>query len=174
MRHSLIDILNKILLVILFTIITLILLKSNSKFKETFYKNVYEKSMNFTYFNSLYKKYFGSPVPELKKTKLVFSDKLEYKNKIKYLDGVELEVSDNYMVPAINSGMVIYKGNKEGYGSVIIIEQVDGVQVLYGNINSNLAMYDFIDKGEGIGDASGKLYLTFKRGDDILNYEDYI
>ena len=173
-KKSFIDVVNKFLVVSLITIIIMIFLNKSPDFKEKFYKNVYEKSINFTRFNTLYKKYFRSPVLDVKKTKAVFSEKLEYKGLKKYMDGVEVSVANNYLVPAINSGMVIFKGEKDNYGSVIIIEQVDGTQTLYGNINSNLNMYDYVDKGEVIGDASGKLYLMFKKEDNILNYEDYI
>ena len=113
-------------------------------------------------------------MPSENKTKTVFSEKLKYSSKKKYLDGVELTVDNNYLVPSINSGMVIFKGEKDGYGSVIVIEGIDGIKTLYGNINSNLKMYDYVDKGQNLGEASGKLYLTFKREDTILNYEDYI
>ena len=174
MKKTFLDVINKVLLVALFTIITMIVLKSNPDFKEKFYKNIYEKSINFTYFNSLYKKYFDTPVPSVKKTQAVFNEKLDYKSSRKYRDGVELDVGDNYTVPAINNGMVIYKGDMDGYGSVVVIEQVDGVEVMYGNINSNLKMYDYIDKGDIVGESNNKLYLVFKRGDNILNYEDYI
>lgn len=173
-KKCFIDRVNNFMIVCIITIITLILLKSNSSFKEFFYKNVYEKNFNFAYFNVLYKKYFGSPVPSENKTKTVFSEKLKYSFKKKYLDGVELTVDNNYLVPSINSGMVIFKGEKDGYGSVIVIEGIDGIKTLYGNINSNLKMYDYVDKGQNLGEASGKLYLTFKREDTILNYEDYI
>lgn len=173
-KINMIDKLNKVLFVALITIITMIFLKGNPSFKEKFHKYVYEKNINFAYLNSLYKKYFGSPVPSPKKTKMVFSEKLKYTSHKKYLDGAELLVDNNYQVPSINSGMVIYKGKKDGYNDVIVIEQVDGTQVLYGNIKSDLKMYDYVEKGSIIGLVDNKLYLTFKRDGNILNYEDFI
>ena len=35
-------------------------------------------------------------------------------------------------------------------------------------------IYDYVDKSSIVGVAENKLYLVFKKGDDILNYEDYI
>lgn len=176
LKKSYIDVINKFLVVVVLTLITMILLKSNVDFKEKFHKYVYEKNINFAYFNNLYQKYFGKPIPDIDntKTKEVFSEKIEYSNKTKYLDGVELTIDNNYPVPSINSGMVIYKGKKDGYNESIVIEQVDGTQVLYGNIKSDLKMYDYVEKGSIIGISNNKLYLTFKRDGNILNYEDFI
>ena len=167
--------LNRFLVVILITIITLIFLKGNSLFKEKFYKYVYEDHISFAFLNNLYQKYFGNPIPSLKEdTKAVFDEKISYINKTKYQDGVELDVSSNYLVPSLNSGMVIFIGEKEGYGNTVVIEQTDGTEVWYSNISTNLKMYDYIEKGTSVGEANGKLYLVFKKDGNILNYEDYI
>ena len=165
---------NKFLVVVLLTIITLILLKSNSNFKETFYKQVYEKTFSFPYIKNLYQKYFGSPVVLEEETKQVFNEALNYNSKEKYKDGVMLLVSKEYVVPSISGGMVVYVGEKEGYGKTVIIEQTDGVEVWYGNVNSSLKMYDYVEKGSSVGLANEKLYLVFKKDGNILNYEDYI
>lgn len=166
---------NKCLVVILITIITMIFLKGNSAFKEKFYKYVYEDHISFTHLNNLYQKYFGNPIPSVKEnTKAVFDEKISYSNKEKYLDGVELQVTPNYLVPAINSGMVIFIGEKENYGNTVIIEQVDGTEVWYSNISTNLKMYDYVDKGTNIGEANEKLYLVFKRDGEFINYEGFI
>ena len=51
------------------------------------------------------------------------------------------------MVPVIESGVVVFIGEKEGYGNTIIVEQVNGVDVYYSNINpSNIKLYDYIEK----------------------------
>ena len=118
---------NKFLFVVLITLITLILLKGNSNFKEKFYKYVYENNISFPQINSLYQKYFGKPIPDIKEeTKATFDEKLTFESKTKYKDGVELVVNSNYIVPAINSGMVIFIGKKDDYGNTVVIEQTDG------------------------------------------------
>ena len=166
---------NKFLSVVLITLITLILLKQSSSFKEKFYKYVYEDNISFPKINSLYQKYFGSPIPEVKeKTASTFNEKITYESKNKYKDGVELVVASNYMVPALDSGMVIFIGEKDDYGKTVVIEQTDGTEVWYSNITSNLKMYDYVEKGTNIGEANEKLYLVFKRDGNIINYEDYI
>lgn len=170
--------LNRILIVSFLTIVTLILLKGNSNFKTKFYEQIYEKSISFQSLNNLYQKYFGAPIPfnDLFKDKTVatFNEQISYSNKTAYLDGVELSVSSNYLVPAIESGMVIFVGEKENYGNTIIIEQVNGIEVWYSNITSSVKLYDYVDKGALIGEANEKLYLTFKKDGEILNYEEYI
>ena len=155
-------IVNKFLIVILVTLITLIFLKGNNNFKEFFYQNIYEKTISFPYINNLYQKYFGSPVPVIEeKTKPTFDEKISFKDKIKYKDGVQLSVTPNYVVPAIDSGMVIYIGEKQDYGNTVIIEQTDGTEVWYSNVTTNLKMYDYVEKGTTIGEANEKLYLVF-------------
>lgn len=171
---------NKFLVVVLLTIVTLILLKSSTTFKTKFYHYIYEDNISFASINNLYQKYFGSPIPfsSLLKEKTVptFNEKLTYSSKKQYLDGVELEVSTNYLVPNLESGMVIFVGEKENLGKTVIIEQVNGVEVWYSNLSSiNINIYDYIEKGSLIGEVdSQKLYLTFKKDGEILNYEDYI
>ena len=92
------------------------------------------------------------------------------------MDGVELEVASNYLVPNLESGMVIFVGEKENLGKTVIIEQVNGVEVWYSNLSSiNINIYDYVEKGSLIGEVSDqKLYLTFKKDGQILNYEYYI
>lgn len=171
---------NKFLFVILITVITLILLKSNTIFKTKFYKYIYEDNISFASINSFYQKYFGSPIPfsNLLKEKTVptFNEKLTFTSKKQYLDGVELEVASNYLVPNLESGMVIFVGEKENLGKTVIIEQVNGVEVWYSNLKeTNVSIYDYLEKGSLIGEVMDqKLYLTFKKDGEILNYEDYL
>ena len=98
-----------------------------------------------------------------------------YNKKVKYEDGVLLEVDTNYLVPALKEGMIVFIGDKENYGKTIIVEDLDGVYNWYGNIdNSSLKLYDYVEKGSLIGEASLKLYLVFSKGDKFLDYEEYI
>lgn len=165
---------TKFMFVIIITLITLILLKGNNNFKETFYKYIYDTSIAFPKINSLYQKYFGKQIPKKEKTDMVFNEKIKYNSKEKYKDGVLLKVDKNYSIPSISEGMVMFIGEKEGYGNTVIIEQTDGVTVWYSNITTNLKMYDYIEKGSTIGEANKEFYMLFKKGEQYLNYEDYI
>lgn len=151
-------------------------MKSSNNFKSIFYNYVYDNNISFASISSLYNKYFGSIV-ELPtySDKTVFNEKINYKNAEKYLDGVKLEVNKNYLVSAQESGIVVFIGNKDNYGNVIIIQQVNGIDTWYGNINNvNVKLYDYVEKGTLLGDVNDFLYLVYKKDGNILNYEDYI
>ena len=168
---------NKYLFLIVLTLITLILLKGNPNLKEQFYKYIFDSNISFASINNLYQKYFGSPIPDdivLSNTSTVMSETLKYKTKESYKDGVLLEVDNNYLVPSLETGVVIYIGEKEGYGNTVVIEQINGLEVWYSNITTSLNMYDYVEKGTLVGEANQKLYLSFKKDGTFVNYEDYI
>ena len=179
-RSSLYGFISKLLITIILTLITLILLKSNNKLKTFFYNKVYDNNISFATINKWYENHFGSSIPfkELveKDTKAVFNNKLEYSKKEKYLDGVKLSVDKNYLVPILESGMVVYIGKKEEYGNIVIVQQVNGVDVWYGNINNpNVKLYDYVEKGKLLGDVkNNNLYLVFKKDGKVLSYEKNI
>lgn len=167
----------KLCSVTLITLVVLILVKQNNNIKNIIYDNVYDKNISFAYINSLYKKYFGNNdfLDNKINLKPVFNEKLVYSNKDKYLDGLKLSVDEDYLIPSLESGLVVFTGTKEGYGNVVIIEQVDGVDVWYGNLtNINVKLYDYIEKGSLIGNCDKELYLVFKHNGEILDYEEKI
>lgn len=170
-------ILFKTLITVIITLVILILTKSNIKFKTIFYKNVYEKNISFASLNNLYNKYIGSLdiFDKVVKTESVFSETLTYKSKEKYKDGVKLSVDSKYLIPINESGVVVYIGEKENYGNVVIIQRIDGVDEWYGNIdNVNVKLYDYVNKGTLLGEADKCLYLVYKKDGNVLNYEEYI
>lgn len=169
--------LSKLCLVTVITLLTLILIKQNQNIKNIIYDNVYDKNISFTYINKLYKKYFGNNdfLENKLNIKPVFNEKLSYSNKEKYLDGLVLSVDNDYLIPSIDAGLVVFTGTKEGYGNVVIVQQIDGVDVWYGNLtNINVKLYDYIDKGNLIGNCDNELYLVFKNNGEILDYEEKI
>lgn len=170
---------SKILLTILVFLLGMILVKYDSKYKNYIIKNVYENSFKFTKVKNLYEKYFGNILSVdkiVKEEQAVFSEKLSYKKENTYKDGVALTVSDNYMVPVLESGIVIFIGEKKDYGSTVIVEQIDGVDVYYSNINaSNIKLYDYVEKGKLLGEVkSNKLYLVFQKDGKFVNYKSYL
>lgn len=172
--------LSKILITFILTLITLILLKQNENWKKAFHKHVFEKNFSFASINKMYEEKFGAALPfkDLLSsgTETVFEEKLSYKDTNKYLDGVKLTVSTEYLVPALETGMVVFVGEKEKYGKCIIIEGTDGVEIWYGNMNkSDVKVYDFIEKGSYLGQTSkNTLYLVFKKDGKVLDYTKYI
>lgn len=167
----------KILITTVLSLLILIAIKANNSFKTKFYKYIYESSISFAKFNALYSSYFGKIIPttDLDIVKPVFNETLEYDKKEDYKDGVSLTIGSDYLVPAIASGVVVYIGNKEGYGNVLIINSNDGTDIWYGNMdNIDLKLYDYVDKGKYIGKASNNLYLVFKNDGKVISYDKYI
>lgn len=157
----------------------LVYLKKNPNMKEIFYKKVYESNFDFAVINKLYNTYFGGTLPfsDLfdKNSEMVFNEKLFYNESYQYLDGVRLNVGSNYLVPILNEGLVIFIGFKEGYGNTVIIQQADGVNVWYSNIsNVSFKLYDYVSKGDFLGECNEFLYLVFKKDGNVLDYKDFI
>ena len=167
----------KTCLVVIITLIMMIIMKNNSKVKNIIYDKVYNDNISFAKLNKLYIKYLGSNKLLENKVlfKPVFNEKLVYNKKEKYKDGLKLLVDDNYLVPSIDGGLVVFIGKKNYYNNCVIVEQSDGVNVLYGNLsNINVKLYDYIDKGSLIGNCNNELYLVFSKDGNNLNYDKKI
>ena len=106
----------------------------------------------------------------------VFDEKLDYINDTIYHDGVKLEVDNNYLVPIIKEGMVVFIGEKEHYGNVIIIEGIDGIDIWYGNMEtSSIKLYDYVESGAYLGTTKDNiLYLVYSKDGKYLDYKEYL
>lgn len=168
----------RFLVLVILTIIILIVLKVNSNFKTNFYKHVYEKNLSFSQINNWYKSQFGSPLPfsdYFDDSVPVFNETLKYTSTSKYKDGVSLEVGYDYLIPSLDNGIVIFVGEKEGYGNTVIVQQENGVDVWYSNIKeNNVKLYDYIKRGSLIGMVDERLYLVFIKNGEVLDYKEYI
>lgn len=171
---------SRFLLLIIVTLLTLICLKQNDAWKKTFYKYVWENHLSFAKIGKMYEDKFGSAIPFKDflngKSETVFEEKLSYKETSKYKEGARLTVQTNYLVPALEKGMVVFVGEKENYGNCIIIEGTDGKETWYGNFQkTNVKVYDFIEKGSYLGETKDNfLYLVFKKDGVALDYTKYI
>ena len=89
---------------------------------------------------------------------------------------MKLTVEDNYLVPVLESGVIIYIGEKDELGNTIIVEQIDGIETIYSNINiSDYKLYDYVEKGDLIGNTlSKKLILQFQKNGEYLDYQKII
>lgn len=171
------NLLIRIMIVVILFLSIAILYRSNNKFKDYISKYLYTDSIPFTKIKKMYNKYLGGVLPKLKEenTSLVFNEKINYMSKEEYYDGVHLKIDSSYPVPSLEEGMVVFIGDKEYYGNTIIIESLDGIYYWYGNIsNTSVKLYDYIEKGSFIGEASNDLYLVFSKDNKYLNYEEYI
>lgn len=149
----------------------------SERFKTNITKYLFTESISFTKIKKIYNKYLGGILPLKKEinTEKVFNEELNYSNLSVYYDGIKLIVSEGYLVPSIKEGMVVFIGDKENYGNTIIIEDLEGTYIWYGNITStSLKLYDYIEKGSYIGEVNKELYMVFNRDNKYLNYEEYI
>ena len=166
---------TKILLTIIVTLILLIGFKTNLDFKSNFNKYVYNTSLPFTDFKAIYDKYFIGKEEKNNDTKEVFNENLVYTTKSMYEDGVKLTVKSNYLVKALDSGIVVFIGDKDKYGKTVIVQQVNGVDVFYCYVNSSVNMYDYVEKDSLIGEViDTKLYLAFQKEGNFVDYKEYI
>ena len=170
---------TRVLITVIIFLIGMILVKSDSSIKNGILKQVYDTNFKFTKIKSVYEKYFGNILSVDKLAvdeKQVFQERLSYQKANSYLDGVKLKVSENYMVPVLESGIVIFMGEKDGYGNTVVIEQVDGIDVYYSNISTDgIELYDYVEKGKLLGEAQDeKLYLVFQKDGSYLDYKEYI
>ncbi len=171
-------ILSKLLITIIVTLLLLIGFKVSNTFKQQFNKYVYNTNFPFAKLKEMYQSYFGEDLVSKKidTTTQVFSERLTYSSKNLYKDGVALTVSDHYMAPSLNSGIVVFIGDKENYQNTVIIQQMDGVDVWYGNMDTiNVKLYDYVEKGTLVGEVKDKkLYLVFQKDGQFMDYKEYV
>lgn len=172
------NIVLRVLITIIVTLILLIGFKMNNNFKKTFYHYVYEENFPFSVVKNFLQEKFGTSLTfdKMVTDEEVFNEKLSYKDKSLYHDGVKLTVSSEYMIPSLESGIVVYIGEKENYKQVVIVQQMNGVDVWYGNIKqANVKLYDYVEKGSLIGQVDNKtLYLVFQKEGKFVDYQSYL
>ena len=174
-----ISIIKRTLLTTTIVLILLIICNLSKPAKNFLNKYIFETNYNFSKINSLYKKYLLD-IPN--KTIKNNNDKPVNSNKIiEYTDikdnngGAVLSVGDSYNVKMLESGLIVFIGVKEGYGNAVIVQQSNGIDVIYGNVTTaDIKVYDYVEKGTIIGTANGELYLNFSKDGGTLDYKTYI
>ena len=169
----------KTLVVIILCLISLIYIKQNNDNKKNFKKYVYTNSLSFAKIYSLYNKYIGDVVPfkniKEKQIKVSNVDNIIYSDIKKENNGYVLTVSDEYSVSSLKSGIVVEVRKDDKYKNILTIQDRNGLNITYGYLdNINIKLYDYVKKGELIGNCNKKLYLVFKKGDKYLSYEKYL
>ena len=172
-RDSLI---RRTLLTITLCLIVLIICNISKKAESVLNKYIFETNYNFAKINSIYKKYLLNVTNKKGDSKPVSkTENLEYYKIEDYNGGALLTVDGNYNVHMLESGLVVFVGEKEPYGSTIIVQQSNGIDVIYGNVKTDeIKIYDYVEKGKIIGTADKKLYLTFQKEGSVLDYKTYI
>lgn len=179
-RKIILSFLNKTLISGLLFISTLCMIKMYPETKDLIEKKVYQDNISFSAINSFYQKYFGNIFPMdtilEDSTRMVFNEQLSYQDKEKYLDGVKLTVGEGYLVPVLESGIVVFVGEKENYGPTIIVQQVNGIDVWYVGVDSSsIKLYDYVEKGDLLGEAlNTDICLVYQKAGEFLDYQEYL
>jgi stage IV sporulation protein FA len=172
-------IINKILLISIIILLVLIISRNNISFREKLKYYLYEDNLSFMFIKNFYNRYLGGTYffdnSKTASTYMVFNPQLSYYKLEEYNEGIKLQVSDNYLIPSLESGIVIFIGTKEDYGNTIIIQGENDVDIWYCNIqNVSVKLYDYVDKGTYLGESiDNYIYLVYSRGNKILNYKNY-
>ena len=171
-------ILRSLTVVVIFLFLA-IATKSSKQYKDIIGRELYQENISFVKIKNLYNKYLGGIIPLDKATPTlqpVFNENLEYLESVPYYDGVKLEVNDKYLVPTLEEGMVVYIGEKENYGNVIIIEGINGIDIWYGLIETTtIKLYDYVEKNTYLGQTKDNyLFLAYSKDGNFLNYKEYL
>ncbi len=142
----------------------------------TFKNHFFNETLAFTTIHNFYTKYFGEIVPEnLNKTAPVFENTRSYTNIEEVNDSYKLTLSSNTF-SFLESGVVVFLGEKEGLGKTMIVQGIDGVDIWYSNLeNYNVTMYDYVEKEGIVGEFKDKnVILTFMENGNYIDYEKYL
>lgn len=173
------NLLSKFLLSIIFLMVSIILIKSNSNIKTFYQEDILTKQINFTKFNDFYTKYFGNILPDYTvpsvPTQMASNTEFDYNNGTPYLNGTKLETTENYPVPIITSGIIVFLGEKDSLGPTCIVQGVDGIDIWYSHIDtSSLNLYDYVTEGKILAPTeSNYFYLTIDSNGNYLTYDTY-
>ncbi|WP_338473264.1 M23 family metallopeptidase [Niallia sp. XMNu-256] len=162
-------------------------------------RNFVTDSMNeefqFAAVSDWYETTFGKPI-------VLFPEKTETDNQTEVVDGgdnrphyalpasgrileefgengqrITIETGKGANVEAMNGGLVLEIGEKEGFGQTVVIQHPDKRKSWYGNLSSvDVTLYQYIEKGTVVGKATdyedgtnSSFYFAIKEGDDFVD-----
>ncbi|GHV52516.1 hypothetical protein FACS1894206_01420 [Deltaproteobacteria bacterium] len=74
------------------------------------------------------------------------------RKKLRFHKGIDIPGPKDSPIVAYNDGEIIFAGRKSGYGTAVIIRQIDGREALYAHMNkATVAVGDTVKRGEHIG-----------------------
>ncbi len=174
-KKSIKNFISKFLLAIIFFLSSIIFTNINDKNLLLYKEYVLTENLPFTKIKGWYEELFGEVLPKDDNNKMVIKGHLVYKNIENYKDGEVLTLTTNTLINSLQSGIVVYCGEKDDYKNTVIIQGIDGVDIWYGNLtNVSVKLYDYVEKDKLIGETnSDLLYLVIKKDNNFLKYEDY-
>lgn len=166
--------LTRLLLSIILILISLIITNFSPSLKQKYVTDLLNKNMSFTTLNKLYKKFIGNNKES--KEDLVANIDIKQPTYEKVDNSFKFTVGNEYPVPLLQSGIIVYLGDKDNLGNTAIIQGNDGIDIWYSNIDvTEYSLYDYVTKGSIIGVNRNDYYmLTIMKDDQSLDYEDYL
>ncbi|MGE7779509.1 peptidoglycan DD-metalloendopeptidase family protein [Peribacillus sp. NPDC097264] len=92
-------------------------------------------------------------------------------------EGIIMETSLGSKVEAINEGVVIFAGEKEGIGKTVVIQHANKSESWYGQLEKiDVKLYDLVREGKEVGQVTvsedgskGRFYLAIKENDAFID-----
>ncbi len=142
-----------------------------------YFKNkLFNETIPFAKINDLYTQYFGKIDPEMtQETTSVFQDMSKFVSIDAMDNSYKAKMNDN-QISFLESGIVVFVGEKDGLGQTVIVQGIDGVDIWYSNlISNNITLYDYVEKDSILGEVNNnEIYLTFMSDGKYIGYENYI
>lgn len=160
-------ILNKVCLSIIFLLCSLIFVEYGNN-RELYKNNVLENNISFSKLRSYYDKYFVGKKNEISDEEVMVSNEID-----------EIIVDGRYKylkeeVKSIESGIVVYVGEKDNLGNTVIVQGVDGVDVWYSNLgNVRVSLYDYVSSGDLLGLSNEYYLISLYKDGKLITYEEY-
>lgn len=177
-KYSFKGIFYRVLLTLILVLLGTLIIKKNSSIKGYIFNNIYSNNISFSKIKNLYNQKIGSIIPfeNIVKNKEVFNEKIRYNNISKYDNGFKLTLDNNYSIPIISDGIVIFIGEKDNLNKTVIIEDENGINHTYGNLdNINVKLYDYVSKNDLLGTAKDNtLYLIFSKNGEYFDYKKFL
>lgn len=163
-------ILNKLLTLVIFTMIIIIISNYSPKFKSFLIDKVLNSTIDFSFVNKI-----TNNITEVFKTndniKTVMKDEKDLKEK--YKDGVKYIVNKDEDIYIKDSGIITYIGEKEGYNNTVIVQQSNGYYAWYGNIKEEVKLYDYVESGNVIGTSlTNEYYYVLLKDNKPVNINE--
>ncbi len=85
-------------------------------------------------------------------------------------DGIDIKAKSGGCVRAVYAGKVDYEGSLPGYGTVIIINHLNGYYTVYGGVKPSVKLGEFVKTAQCIGTLEGsKLHFEIRKHAKAIN-----
>lgn len=142
-----------------------------------------ENEFKFAVVSNWYESQFGEPLTFFEEKNVMDKENDVIQTSGKVLEnfqtnGQGILVETTLMkVNSFGDGLVIYAGEKDGLGNTVIVQNVDGSETWYGNLETiNVQVYDDVKKGDELAIALqeesseyGTYYLAMKKDNEFID-----